>query len=247
LARALAFAAGAAMLTAAQLNLPKKEFWDRRVLWAAIAVVAYVTVHDLFVAALPSLQAKRVREYEQNVRATLSAGLCEVVNKFGVSWEEVGVHAFLIRGLPHFRRLVNVGGIRLGAKPSMTAPIWRPQKGVVGVSWDKDCIVAVDWQSFYKTHNGAGKAAWKKLSVEDRYGLTWGEFQLTADYNVIVASPIYCQRGRSGQRMGCVVIDAPLTLAQANDPGMAQILRDVARMIELAGDPPQTWWTYRLR
>ncbi len=235
------------MLTSAQLNLPRKDFWDHKALWAAIAVVAYVTVHDLLVAALPSLQAKAVREYEQNIRATLSAGLCEVVNKFGVPWEEVGVHAFLIRGLPRFRRLVNVGGIRLGAKPSMTAPVWRPGKGVIGVSWDDDRIVAVNWNTFFRTHNSAGKTRWKSLDPKDRYGLTWGEFQLTSDYRTIVASPIYCQRGRSGKRMGCVAIDAPLTSAQANDPAMAQILRDVARMIELAGDPPQTWWTYRLR
>jgi hypothetical protein len=121
-------------------------------------------------AALPFVRSSKAQAYDRNLRACLSAGLKEVVSKFPtVEWENVGVHAFLVRGTWPFLRLVNIGGIRLSGTPSMTRPVWRRGKGVVGIAWREEKFVAVDWESFYTTANRLGPEAWRHHP--DKYGL----------------------------------------------------------------------------
>jgi len=252
--RAILVALAGATTTAAQLDIPSKEFWSghRYLLYASIFVLAYVAIAEALRISLPSIQARRVREYEQNIRSTLSSGLREVVDKFSLDWEEVGVHAFLVRGIRPFRRLVNVGGVRLSAKPSMTRPLWRPGKGVVGEAFRAGTPQPIDWEAFYAVANSAGRSAWRAQGMwyqrlfprwGKKYGLSWGELQLTAEYKGIVAKPIFASGGRM---IGCVTIDAPLSSADLAKPEMEAILRDVAGAVVLAGVPPRAWWSYRI-
>ncbi|MEV8504463.1 hypothetical protein AB0368_06475 [Actinoplanes sp. NPDC051475] len=252
--RAILVALAGAAATAAQLDIPNKEFWSghRYLLYASIFIVAYVAMAEALRLSLPSIQARKVREYEQNIRSTLSSGVREVVDKFSLSWEDVGVHAFLIRGFWPFRRLVNVGGVRLSAKPSMTRPIWRPGKGVVGEAFRTATPLPTDWEAFYAAANSAGRSAWRAQGewyhrIFPRWGkeyrISWGELQLTAEYKGIVAKPIFAS---GGKKVGCVVIDAPLSATDLAKPEMEAILRDVSGAVVLAGVPPRAWWSYRI-
>jgi hypothetical protein len=57
--------------------------------------------------------ATRARRREQQIRLSLSCALRLTATVTGAPWDEIGVHAFLLNRRPS-RRLVNVGGLRLG-------------------------------------------------------------------------------------------------------------------------------------
>ena len=252
--RAIVLAASSAAIAAAQLNLPNKTYWPGRtyLLYASLVALAYLVIAEAVRVSLPSIQARKVREYEQNIRSALNAGVKEVVNKFPVDWEDVGVHAFLARGLPPFRRLVNVGGIRLSAKPSMTRPVWHPGKGVVGQAFRLQTPHAENWEAYFQNANSAGRSTWNHHAKWYQlpfpawgrpFGLSWGELQLTADYKGIVAKPIFAS---GGKLVGCVVVDAPLSVQDLTGAAMQDILRDVAGAVVLAGVPPRAWLSYKI-
>ncbi len=243
--RALAAVAATLAVTLAQLNLPR-GFWPRQdpILYGSVAVLVVIGLHEGLGSAAQLSQAARVRDYERNIRAVLGAGLSLVVTETGCAWDSIGVHVFRSRYPWRLCLLVNIGGIRLGSKPSMQWPMWKPGKGVVGKAWSTGSHVAVDWRSFYTSANLAGRAAWTGLSPDDRYRLSWGELQLTSDYVSIAACPIF---DSGGQQIGCVVIDLPVSHTDLLKPRVREIMRDVATAVHQLGTPPVTWWKYRSR
>jgi len=239
--RAAAIFSAATVVTLAQLQLPSKKLWDKSsvALYAAVVVLALLATQDAAKLAGQTLQSGRLRRYERDVRAILSTGLAKAVSSSTIPWDSVGVHAFLLHGLWPWRRLVNVGGIRLGVRPSMAGPTWTPGKGVVGVAFKHKVFLAEDWGTVMVRANALGPARWRALPSVNRYGLSWGELQLTSDYVGICACPIYAT---SGKAIGCVSLDAPLTATKLSEPAVQVILRDVATGVCASGKPPRAWY-----
>ncbi|MGH6763993.1 MAG: hypothetical protein ACRECW_20690, partial [Phyllobacterium sp.] len=93
------------------------------------------------------------------------------------------------------------------------------------MAYSENIGMAEDWRSFYANGYQAGPDAWNALSSKARYGLSWGELMRTHQYSGIVAAPMYDDQGH---RVGCVVIDAPLSIADMSSLEMQVILRDTA-------------------
>lgn len=241
-ARAAVAVVATLAVTLAQLNLPR-DFWPRQdlLLYASVFVLTLIGLREGMESATRLSQSAQVRDYERNVRAVLGTGLSLIVAETGCSWDSVGVHVFRSRHRWRLRLLVNVGGVRLGSKPAMIWPRWRPGKGVIGKSWSNGSHVAVDWRSFYAASNATGRDVWRGLPASDRYGLSWGELQLTSDYVSIAARPIFRP---DGQQIGCVVIDAPVPYADLMKPKVQEIMRDIATSVYQLGTPPSAWWKY---
>lgn len=241
--RGLVIAASSAAVTLAQLGLPSDQYWAERtsLLYLATAAFSVVAFYEVSRAALVSLQAESVRAYERDVRAHLSEALVEVGSKFSTAdLKQIGVHAFRVRGMWVFARLVNIGGLRLGKGPSMYRPRWRRGKGVVGRAWADGKTVAVDWSEVYTRANAQGPAKWRSLQARQRFGLSWGELQLTRRYERIVATPMYAPR--TGRLIGCVAIDCPLPLVDVRSTAMDGVVTEVGRRVAELGRPPRAWW-----
>lgn len=245
--RAILVGVSSGAITLAQLNMPSASFWSKwqLSLYLALLALASVTAYELIRVALPSIQAARVQKYEQNLRADLIAGLREVREKFdGTPWEDIGIHAFLIRGSWPLERLVSIGCVRLSATPFMIRPDWRRGKGVIGRAWQDRSFVAVNWRRFYGISARAGRKAWGRRTHRSRYGLSWNELQLTAGYRGIVALPIF-DRAAKGRVIGCVAIDGPFALNDLRSEAIRDILERLSISVYLLGEPPRAWWNYR--
>ncbi|MGH3566542.1 MAG: hypothetical protein ACRDRH_11025 [Pseudonocardia sp.] len=218
-------------------------FWNEQalILYASVVIIVLVTIHESIRALTGVAQLRKLRAYERDARAVLSAALALTVKNVGAPWDRVGAHAFLIRGFWRFRRLSKVGGVRLGAEPSMSDPRWKPGKGVVGIAYEKRDIVTIDWRALFQAAAAAGPDAWRAAAVDSRFGLTWGELMRTQNYTGLAGCPVF---DSGGKLIGAVTIDAPLSMADLNSDPMKQILRDLARAVDDLGRPPSSWWRY---
>ncbi|MEV6305193.1 hypothetical protein AB0M02_37675 [Actinoplanes sp. NPDC051861] len=232
-----------AAVTLAQLDLPDKKTWDEAplVLYGAVLLLALVAVDESVRATVGLVQLRKIRAYEGEMRAVLSAALIILVRKYSPPWERVGAHAFQLRGFWRWRRLTNIGGIRIGSVPSMVNPSWKPGKGVVGMAVKQRQGRTVHWTTTFDDALRLGERAWTALPADERFGLSWGELIRTENYAGITAFPIY---DRGGRLTGCVCIDAPLTEAELGDPSVQKILRDLARSVDALGSPPVGWRQY---
>jgi uncharacterized membrane protein YkvI len=75
LVRAAVTATAGAAVTLAQLNLPSRQFWESLVAiqWASVVVVALFLCYDAVWSINQAVQAARIREYDNDLRAAMSA------------------------------------------------------------------------------------------------------------------------------------------------------------------------------
>src|SRR5688572_22401154 len=101
LARAAVLATAGAVVTLAQLGLPSKKLWDGQeaVLWASVMIVALFICHDAVREVNYAVQAARIRDYDNDLRAAMSAAVSSVVLSTGVAWDEVAVRYYRRRGV----------------------------------------------------------------------------------------------------------------------------------------------------
>jgi len=241
LSRAVLIAAAMAIVLLAQLSLPDEESWkaNKHLLYASVGLLA---LQELLRHTGGGRHVDRVRRYEADMKAVLGGGLKAVATELGVSFDQVGVHAFLARGRWRLRKLANVGGLRLGTTPSLLRSDWRPGKGLAGRAWNTQNCEAADWRAITRRALAEGRAAWEGQPPDHTYRLTWAEIQLTRDYRGVVAAPVYDARHRL---IGCVTVDAPLPVSKLIGDAMAGILSDVAVGVAAIGQPPLAWWGQR--
>jgi hypothetical protein len=250
--RVLPVSAALTGLAAADLDLPSARFWDDKQPWlyACLIVAFAVTAAGQSLAAVAFKgEADRVRRFEAEIHAGTAATLQGVANKLGVDLDKVGVHVFLVSGISFqgrwwFSRLVHVGRLRIGAKPSMHRPRWSIGKGVVGRAWQANAYVAEDWRTVYDRGQTLGRDAWNALPPDDRYQMSWTELFETADYRLIAARPVLSLHNGGGRVIGCVSVDAqaPLPASQAD---LQSILADLAQVVSGVALPPKAWLSQR--
>ncbi|MGC4780625.1 hypothetical protein ACLQ3A_03120 [Micromonospora zamorensis] len=234
-------AAAGAVVTLAQLNLPSRPFWDEQVVaqWLSVSLLAFFICYDAARSVNYALRATRIREYDKDLRAALSAIIASVVESTGAPWDEIAVHYYRRRGILLRRRLFQVAAVQAGADiANATQPI-RWGEGVVGVAVDDQVILGEEWRQFVRTATEEGPSAWARRSKRDRYGLTWGQLRRSAQPQGMIASPTFDPDGRPE---GCILVSGPLKRVDLEGEAMGRTLDNLATVLDRLGQPPSGWW-----
>lgn len=194
-------------------------------------------------------QAAAVRAFEAEMEAATAATLMRVIAHLGLGVDQVGVHVFLARGLFFrgrwiFGRLVLVGRLRIGARPSMHRPRWSPGKGILGRAWRHGTYVAEDWEAIRLRGEALGREKWVGLPADERYGMSWSELQASAGYRLIAARPVFDLVHQNDRILGCVAVDAQCGLPDSHRE-LQSILTDLANSVEAVEPPPRAWLNQR--
>ncbi|MDX3192075.1 hypothetical protein PV458_27005 [Streptomyces sp. MN03-5084-2B] len=239
LLKAAVSAASVAVTTMAQLNLPNAGFWSnlKPLMYLAVAGLVSVVVAEVVGAVVGRLQMPRVRGYDQELRAVLSAGISQLELNTTAHWRQIGISAYYLRGHLWWRRLVLVDTLQLGSGPKHGVR-WRPGRSVIGAAYQQQVLLSEDWESYFKLAESAGPAAWRARSELERYGLTWGQLMRTKALVSITACPVF---GEDGTLNGVVCAEAPANLSTEHISGTMQ---DIANAVGDLGAPPASWWGY---
>jgi hypothetical protein len=250
LARAAVTAAAGAVIVLAQVHLPSERFWDglTGVRWVSVAVLAIIIGYDAVRAVNYAVRAARIREYDNDVRAALSAVIGAVVDSTGVQWDEISVRHYRRRGLPWLPsgramrllqpRLVQVAAVRAGADLAEAPRPLRPGEGVAGLAFADQIMLAEQWRLFVHTATEQGPAAWAERPARARYGLTWAQLRRSARPEGMVASPTF---DATGHPNGCILVSGPIKTPDLTSDDMRQALDDFATVIDCLGPPPPGW------
>jgi hypothetical protein len=230
-----------ASIALAQLGIPDAYFWTHMQpgLIGSVAVLAVTSLGGLGNSITTHVNAEKIASFRAHVEASLTALTLAAGEAGSVDFCEVGAHAFLAKRKGPGARLANIGGVRVNGYPIMHNPRWKSGKGIVGLSFKSGSFVPIDWGAWSSRRIREGRAAWDEMSKEQRYGLNWGELQLSRDYQAIMAHPIH---NSLGVAVGVVAIDGPVGLL--NDPGtMETLLSSAAANIAGVCPPPTGWWS----
>lgn len=245
--RALLVASALTALIMVDIGVPDEDYWSDK------DYIIYVALGMAFLSYVPGglaqwylrrNQAESAYKYHKNIQASLSAALVEVTENTKSSWREVGVHAFWIRKSVLGRRLVNIGGVRLGATPSMDRPAWKRGKGVIGRAWSIEDKATANWREFHEINRALGKEEWNKKEHEFRFGMSWNELTQSSDYDAIVAYPIV--NLSTNEIVGCVSIDGPLSREEYDGDKVGTVIQQLAQAVLKAGEPPHYWFQQRV-
>lgn len=183
-------------------------FWTEKTAgWvvASLALTAIVPVVQVFIVERGERARRRALERQHKVEAFLTTSLIYIVRHGAADWENTGIQAFLVRGRWR-QQQVRLAKVRLGAIPT-SGIVWGAGKGVIGRCWARRAPQFEDLEAHFAQFNNHDLAAWDALSADQRFGLTWSDFQtLKGKYGVVAAVPII---GRNDRYIGCVTADTP--------------------------------------
>ncbi len=245
LLRACLTAGALGVVTAAQLGLPSKGFWDKQVAlqWASIAVLTVFVLYEAVAELNYVARAKAIREYEANARAILSTAIAGIVGYTGAAWDGITVRYYRrrswIRPLLH-----QVVAVKAGADADEAHLTVKPGVGLVGTAYQEKGTIAEDWDAFLNAAR-ADRAAWEKRSVTERYGLNWGQLQISHRAAGVIASATFSPP--DGDLEGCILVAGPLKKADLEAEPMMEILDALATDLRELGSPPRGWWRAHAR
>lgn len=241
LARAAVMAAAGAVVTLAQLDLPTRRFWDGQIplQWGSVLVLAFFICEEAVRSINYAVQASRILEYDNNLRAALSTAVSAVVSSTGAPWDEVAVSYYRFRRSLYRRRLVRVGAVQAGAGIADRHRFVRPGVGLVGTAFATEKILTKEWRDFVRTATELGPRSWEERTEDDRYGLSWGQLRRSAQPEGMMASPTFAF---DGQADGCILLGGPLKMQDMTSDDMRRMLDDLATVLDVLGPPPPGWW-----
>jgi hypothetical protein len=242
LVRVIAGALGLLGVTLAQLNLPSDTFWSSwpALLYVALALLMITAVHELLSFVSYFQQLGKIRSFDRDVRAVLSAGIACIEKASGAHWQSVGISTYAMKRTWR-RDLRLVEDLRLGGSSTRLFSRWRPGKGVIGASFSTGEEICRDWETYFKESMSRGRTEWNALDDSERYGLSWGQLMRTEQLSWISAFPVFRPNGRT---IGVVAVDAPVDLSTTT---VSRVLRDVGAALGDVGKPPGSWWSYVAR
>ncbi|MEU7615910.1 hypothetical protein AB0B27_07400 [Micromonospora rifamycinica] len=241
LARALVMAAAGAAVTLAQLNLPSARFWEQQVLlqWASVAALSTLVIYDAFRSLGYAIQESQIRNYDNDLRASLSVVISRLVKLTGVSWDEITVRYYRRRGVLFWGRLDLVMALAAGAKVSDSQTSVRPGVGIAGTAFSEEVMLAEEWGRFVREATQQGPVQWAQREPRHRYGLSWGQLRRSDQPDGVVASPTFAL---DGQPDGCIVVSGSLKRVDLLGDEVRRTLDDLATVLDRLGPPPKGWW-----
>lgn len=187
-----------------------------RVVVTAVVVSAVLAAASTIGGAWAEWRAQRLGARRELADFQLTAALWAIVDQVGGSldFRDLGLAAYRVRRpwwRPWQQELQRVHRVRARRRPVTSDIVWRPGKGVVGLCVTQHQVVATDLTQLYAGLGTPTRLDWDTRVPDDvRLGLTYDEFlEVHHKYDVVVASPIIDDSGRSSTVRGCVVLDGP--------------------------------------
>ena len=242
LVRAALLGLATAVVALAQLHLPSENFWTKYELlqWLSVFVLAFFILAEGVASVSSAVQASRIREYDNDVRTTLTAAVVQVVQITGSPWDEVAARYYRLRGRWLWQRLTVVTAIEAGARVSDAQRSIRPGVGVVGVAVTSQEGVVERWREFAQAATQEGREAWEKRAASSRYGLSWGQLRRSIKAEGVVAFPTFDASGDLAN--GCILLSGAVKLEPSSVEKIQDILESTATSLDKAGPPPRGWW-----
>lgn len=210
---ALAAVFGTAML-ARQLSWPlSKTWWDQTepTLLPILFVLGSVAVGTTAINAVVLGEARRKDRRHRLIETYCRTLLISIddVCSHAVPAISLSGHVWVISSrslLNLFRKLPDalhrVATYKLNMRPSSSVT-WIKGRGAVGRCWATEQILVADLAPLHASA-AAGQAGFDALTDEERWGITWAEFQQTRAYWSILVFPL---KDPAGKFLGCVSID----------------------------------------
>lgn len=201
-AGAVILAAGVLALMKTQ-NFPDAEIWERgKALNAALAVSTGFSMVFTFLIVIGYRRRLR-KSMEEDVFYSACRTVCDLIQaETGTDYRHLGVHIWTVTGFRGGRHLVNRATFK--TQRHRDPPIrWTRGKGAIGRCWETGCEALDDAEAL----GGLTEHQFLVLDPEDRFQMTWQEFQHTREYMAIWVSPIF--KGPAGNRKvgGCLSVD----------------------------------------
>ncbi|MFG1715483.1 hypothetical protein [Micromonospora sp. NPDC049203] len=241
LIRAVVMATAGAVVTLAQLNLPGGGFWEKQVFlqWASVLALAVFVIYDAIRSVNLAIQAARIREYDNDMRACLSAAISAVIDATGAPWDELSIRYYGLRGVLFWRRLELIAAVCAGANLVDSQRSFSPGVGVAGQAFVQQVNIAIEWSDFVRSATEAGPDAWAGRGERERYGLTWGQLRRSPQPDGLIASPTFALNGNPS---GCIVVSGPLKVVDLAGDSVRRTLDELATVLDQLGSPPRGWW-----
>jgi phosphate/sulfate permease len=205
---ALLVAAVGAMGTAKEYDWPHESWWKpgqpALVIFVILSLLAGLGVAFIIVGFFRLLSRETRRRQFQ--AAAHSFVRC-VEKQTSLQHHEIGVNIWLIKGVKGFRRLVREA-IAV-AEPRPETPItWTKGKGIIGHAWRRNKSVFANLDTVRALFN---EETWCALRRDQRFRLSWDEFNETWRYHAVLAVPLRRHRFGVHRIRGILAIDAVVT------------------------------------
>jgi hypothetical protein len=202
-------AIASSILVAQQVEVRKFPFV---VLAISILFLAAEAILRPTTTALQELSATKSEEFREDTRRALSAALVQVAERAGSGPTDIknfGISAFIVRRRllhPRHGQQMRVARVRLSSTPPPSNIAWTTGKGVIGLCWETQQIIATDTAQMYDDLRECSKAEWDQLRPAVQLNLKYEEFRrIAGKYAGVVAVPIV--DSRTERYRGCVALD----------------------------------------
>lgn len=166
-------------------QLEANGLFDASLIWLALGAVVSPLVREI--GAAHELTVERA------VRGPLALSFKRLHEETKIPFEELGLHAYFVRGWWPFRHLVCVGRLRLATR-NPSGVRWTRGKGVIGEAWARR-------EFTFAIVKGISPGT---LNLRQR------DLDRVKDYEVIAASHI----SKEGKVIGCVAVDVPTSFVE---------------------------------
>jgi hypothetical protein len=226
-----------AAIASSVLLAQQVQIWtfSRQVLLVCIVFLASEAILRSTNAALQEFRISRHEEFREDTRLALSAALVQVAEVAGSQVSDIknfGISAFVVRRRllhPRHGQQMRIARVRLSSRPQPSYIPWTKGKGVIGLCWENQQIIATDTAQMYDELRQCDKAEWDQLDANVRLNLKYKEFRrIAGKYAGVVAVPIVDPR--TERYRGCVALDIihGQDFRQINTTGVYDILSDAA-------------------
>jgi hypothetical protein len=127
-----------------------------------------------------------------------------VTNKTSLRRSQMGVNIWFVKGMIGFRRLAR-GPTVVTTERHETPIMWTKGKGIIGQAWsrNKDRVADLD-----RVRELFTPETWCLLKRDDRFRLSWDEFDETKRYRAVLAVPLRRRKWARFSVKGVVAIDS---------------------------------------
>lgn len=172
--------------------------------WAYIVLAALASAGSVLVAV--GYRRLLTRQPRQQALAAAARATVRLVEKeTGLKHHEIGVNVWLVKGAKGFRRLERAAS-EVAQPRKVTPIIWIKGKGIIGEAWARNSPRAADMDRVRRMLST--EEVFCSLPREDRFRLSWNEFQMTSRYHAVLAVPLHRRRFSSYTVKGVLAIDA---------------------------------------
>ena len=86
-----------------------------------------------------------------------------------------------------------------------TPIVWTKGKGIIGEAWSRDSSRFADLDLVRSAY--PSEELWCELARDDRFRLSWREFEQTSRYHAVLAVPLHAYRNADFPVRGVIAID----------------------------------------